>query len=626
MRKSLGIVVPVYNQVFYTKKLIDSFIIHKQSAYEHVYFLIVDNASTDTTKDDLIVYSDFVTVIKNEYNKGFAPAVNQGIQHWMEIDPDIDILVMNNDMEFIDGCIDELEKVLEEKKDAGVVGGKLLFADGIVQHGGAFLNLYGWGQHKNGGRKNKTLIDEKVEEQEYVTGALLLIKNDVLKLVKGFDEEFSPAFFEEVDFIYSIRKLGFKTYYTPFAKAFHYENTTGKALFKNQQELKKQLSDSNQIKFYLKREKDEYEFTSEERILLTCKIYGNWSFSGVMRNLAKGLKRNGVDVSIAPEEYHMIGNMEDWEVKEMINKPIDYWNRYVLRSSEGDHMYLLPPGKKRIAHTTGESTRVNRYWIDQLNNTDQVLTTSTFFANVMGEGGVKTPIDVVPNSVDIDVFNPDVEKYPMTGLRGFNFYSVFPFGERKGYDILLKAFVRAFEPEDNVTLTIHSLSMEQNIKQLNMTPGQWVESFCQGKKHAPIFLSSQLLDDSHLVSLINNFNVLVFPSRAEGFGLGLIEAGACGKPCIATNYSGMTDYLIEDVGWGIDYTLKDIPLQYLPYFKNYVGGKWAEPNVEHLIQLMRYVYNNQDEVKVKGKNALERTRTLYSIDHIGKQAKEAIWR
>lgn len=632
--KSLGIIIPVFNQCSYTKRLVLSFMKQKITKFDKVYYIFINNNSTDETSDYLTTLSisgslETVYQITNTENKGYGPAVNQGIKLFLSYEPMGSVLVMNNDMEIMEDTVDKLVEASEEKEDCGIVGGKLLFPDGNVQHGGAFLNLFGWGQHRYGGCKDSINLSNLIVEQEYVTGALFFITNKLLQKLNSFDERFGKAFFEEVDFCYEARKLGYKTYYTPFSKAIHYENITGKEIYHDQATLKKALSDTNQIKFHLKREEEfelEPSIELKDKVLLTCKIYGPWSFSGVMRNLAKGLKRNKVDVSIAPEEYHNVMNMEDWEIKEMIEKPKDYWNRVVVRSCEGDHMYLMPPGKKRIAHTTGESTRVNKYWIQQLNHTDQVLTTSQFFKSILLESGIKTRVDVLPNSIDLSIFNPQVPKLNISGLRGFNFYSVFPFGDRKAPDILLKAYFQEFKEDEDVSLTIHSLSMEYSIKQnLGISLGKWIDELAGNKSHAPVLLSSNYMREEVLAGFASNFDVFVFPSRAEGFGLGLVEAGAMGIPCIATYYSGMTDYLSYDVGWNLEYKLVDIPLQYLPYYKNYVGGKWAEPSVEHLRELMRYVYSNREEVKRKGKKALEVVKTNYSIEEVGRIAKTLIF-
>uniref|UniRef100_A0A7C3WWW0 Glycosyltransferase n=1 Tax=Dictyoglomus turgidum TaxID=513050 RepID=A0A7C3WWW0_9BACT len=630
---NLSIIIPVYNQLFYTKQVVESIrrVFSQSTKINKLFLVIVDNNSTDETlqylksKEYLKESPNFFPYfIHSDENLGYGGGANLGIKYILSLKEDCDFLIMNNDMILLDGCIDNLVTAAYLSNDIGSVGGKLLFPDGTIQHAGAFLNVFGWGQHIDAGLP--TSFINQITEVEYVTGALFYIKKEVVDKVGIFDNIFERGYFEEVDYVYRARKEGYKTVYTPFAQAIHYENVTSRDIVKGDSEdVKKQISDKNQIKFYLKREQEEYKSDNPYKVLISSEIYGEWSFCGVMRNLAKGLKRNGVDVSIAPVEYHYDKkNMIDWEIKEMILKPNDYWNRVVLRSSEGDHMYLMPPGKQRIAHTTGESTRVPKQWVEQLNNVDKVFTTSTFFRNVLLECGVKTPIFVLPNSVDTSLFKKEGSRLNIDGLKGLNFVSVFHFGERKAPEILVKAFCNAFTKNDDVTLTIHALSMKFVLEQKGMSIVDWINSIVPFENRPSILVTTNYISDKLMPNFLRNFDVFVLPTRAEGFGLPFIEAGALGIPSIATGYSGLLDYVGEENGWLIDYKLVDIPLQYLPYFHNYIGGQWAEPSVDHLTEIFRHLYNNREEIKKKGEIAYIKAQQ-YSIENIGKLGKNLIF-
>ena len=71
--------------------------------------------------------------------------------------------------------------------------------------------------------------------------------------------------------------------------------------------------------------------------------------------------------------------------------------------------------------------------------------------------------------------------------------------------------------------------------------------------------------------------------------------------------------------------MKLIPLQRLPYFKNYVGGEWAEIDINHLRKTLRFLYNNRTLLKEYGQNALKKVRMQYSIEAVGEQAKQIIF-
>jgi len=636
----VGVVVPVFNQLTFTKLFLHSLSTQILPESTQLIVIVIDNASTDGTQEFLELWkvqssNSFASavVITNSENVGFAKAVNQGLQYFLDNNKKYSlssVLVANNDMELDPNCIQALITASATYKDGGVFGGQLFLPDGRIQHAGALLGVYGWGVHKFGGVKDEVgLANETIEEQEYVTGALFYITAAALSRVPQFDPRFSPAYFEEVDYCYELRKVGLKSYYVPAAKAVHYESKTSNSLFAKKEDAKVFLSDTNQIKFYAKRDQELREtFTSDNRLLMNCKIYGEWSFSKVMRNLAKGLSRAGVDVSIAPEEYHQPGDMPDWEVKQMILKPNDYWNRVALRSCEGDQMYQLPASSIRIAHTTGESSYVNRSWISQLNHVDKVLTTSTFFANRLLEHGLKTPIDILPNSVDLSVFKPENPLGKEAGLvfpnKKFKFYSNFHFGDRKNPVVLIKAFIEEFSEQDDTMLFLHSPNLAQILHQAGMDFNSWIVSIAGVKSHAPILSSSSLIQERVMSKLFNNFDCLVLPTRGEGFGIPVIEAAALKIPSIVTNYSGVTDFVTDATGWLIDYKLIDIPLQKFPYFKNYVGGQWADADKDHLRSLLRYAYEHPEEVAHKGEEAYKKVQA-YSIEAVGDLAKRLIF-
>jgi len=631
MSKELSVIVPVHNQLSFTKKFVDS-VVSQETKYDIVRVIFIDNASdSDTTaffNNVLNAESLLFYCYTNNANIGFAKAVNQGIKEAIYNSEESDILVTNNDVEFLPGCWDALYDCAYSDDKIGVVGGQLLFPNKKVQHAGAWLNMFGWGQHKGAMLPEDTafFVDRR-EDQEYVTGALFFIKNKTFKELGYFDEQFSPAFFEETDYCYRAHTSGWRVVYEPTAKATHYESVTGKSVYKDQKRLKREISDLNQVKFYSKWTHLEFpeDKDREHKILLRGKAYGSWSFSKTLGKLAIGLDNAGVDVSIAPDEYHETDNVIDWRIKKMIMKPNDYWNRAIIRHSEGDHMYVVPPGKKRIGYLALESSKLNPLWVPQLNHLDQLLAVSPFVKDVIEQAGVTTPIDVLPNCVDTSEFHPDVKPLEIAiDSNTFTFYSMFSFGDRKSPDVLFKAFIEEFGPNDNVALVVHSLSMFYVFKKEGVDVKGYLDSFSKGKERAPIYITSDFMDDKMVPPFIKNFDVFVLPSKAEGFGLPILEAMACGQPTIITGYSGPMGFTTNDTSWYIDYKMVDIPLQYLTYFKNYIGGQWAEPDVEHLKHLMRYAYEHQDEVKAKGSAAAIKAQE-YDMNAIGRKAKQLIF-
>jgi glycosyltransferase involved in cell wall biosynthesis len=92
----------------------------------------------------------------------------------------------------------------------------------------------------------------------------------------------------------------------------------------------------------------------------------------------------------------------------------------------------------------------------------------------------------------------------------------------------------------------------------------------------------------------------VQPTKAEGWGLPILEALACGIPAIATNYSGHTDFLNDANGYLVD-VARMIEVDD-PFFYNRGGpfGEWAQPDLDHLQVLMRRSFENPEERRRKG--------------------------
>ena len=238
--KNLGVVIPVYNQLFYTKQCIESLrkVLETTNNVEDIWVIIVNNNSTDETLKwlrtdyiDLHIISDKLDFdfIDLKENKGYGGGANEGIKYLQEAFPKgIDVIVCNNDLVFLDNCIEELISAAYSKDDIGVVGAKLLFPDMTIQHAGAYLNTFGWGQHYGGGIPESEYIDvDKITEMEFCTGALLYIRKEATNVLvekegSVFDERFF-MYFEETDASYVLRKYGYKTVYTPLARALHFE-------------------------------------------------------------------------------------------------------------------------------------------------------------------------------------------------------------------------------------------------------------------------------------------------------------------------------------------------------------------------------------------------------------------
>jgi GT2 family glycosyltransferase/glycosyltransferase involved in cell wall biosynthesis len=163
-----------------------------------------------------------VRVLRSETNHGFLRSCNHGARAARG-----EFLVfLNNDTEVTPGWLNPLLRVFGHKPDAGAVGAKLVYPDGKLQEAGAivFQDASGW----NYGRNDHPEKPEYnyLREVDYCSGACLLVPRNVFEELGGFDEIYSPAYYEDTDFAFKIRKAGRKVYYNPSSVVIHHEGVT----------------------------------------------------------------------------------------------------------------------------------------------------------------------------------------------------------------------------------------------------------------------------------------------------------------------------------------------------------------------------------------------------------------
>ncbi len=190
--------------------------------------IVVDNSSTDGSTIMLQQNFPQVQVVENQANMGYSVANNQGInialaKHAKQV------LLLNNDIEITDNqWLKTLISVLDSDSKIGVVGCKLLFPDGKIQHAGGIILLRGT-CHRGEHEEDIGQYD-RVEFVDYVTGAALLIKSEVINKIGFLDVGFTPLYCEDTDWCVRARLYGYKIAYTPIPMLIHHCGLSAKKL------------------------------------------------------------------------------------------------------------------------------------------------------------------------------------------------------------------------------------------------------------------------------------------------------------------------------------------------------------------------------------------------------------
>lgn len=228
---------------------------------------------------------------------------------------------------------------------------------------------------------------------------------------------------------------------------------------------------------------------------------------------------------------------------------------------------------------------------------------------------------VVPLGVDPDEFKPDAA--PDAKLRDeigdrFCFFYNGGITLRKGIDILVNAYLNEFRPGEKVCLVVKgSNSYKKDLATM-------VESIARRTDIARILYVTQDVAPGLLPSLYTACDCYVQPYRAEGYGLPIAEAMACGKPVIVTGAGACRDFTDEETAFLIKCSLEKLDTWSVGGIATVGNPFWVLPDTGDLRRLMRYVFEHPGEAKIRGMRASEKIRRYHTWRHAAAVAAERI--
>ncbi len=273
----------------------------------------------------------------------------------------------------------------------------------------------------------------------------------------------------------------------------------------------------------------------------------------------------------------------------------------------GGSLQRLEGARACAGRTMFETDRLPVGWAEACNRMDAVWVPSEFNRQTFAEAGVKQEkLRVVPGAIDLAAYHPAVEKLRIAGARGFNFLAVFDWSLRKGWDVLLQAYVEEFREDEDVALLlqVHS-STGLSASQIIEAAGKHIaEKTGIDPAHAPdIVLQEKPVPDAMMPALYRAADCYVLPTRGEGWGRPYMEAMACAVPAIVTNWSGPTAFTTPDTALLLDYDIVPVSKAGAEETPTFAGHCWAEPSVRHLRQLMRNAFDERRLLRERGEHA-----------------------
>ena len=320
-----------------------------------------------------------------------------------------------------------------------------------------------------------------------------------------------------------------------------------------------------------------------------------YSLAILNKNYALGMKKLGQDVSLfctdgpgdyQPDPLFLKNNIL---VNDLFERGININDNFFICTRN-----LYPPRVKdvngivNLLHAYGwEESEFPKQFADEFNvNLQGISVMSEQVKKCLIDNGVYLPIKVTGLGVDHLRESSSGKKLKLKAnkFKILHVSSCFP---RKGIDILLKAFGNTFTSQDDVSLIIKTFDNPHNL--IDSLLDTFKKTFID---FPDVIVIKEEYDDSQIKSLYFQSDLLVAPSRGEGFGLPIAEAMSLGIPVITTNWGGQKDFCNEKNSWLIDYEFVSSESHF-----SLDNSYWAEPSLNHLCYLLRKLYDLDDTLK-----------------------------
>jgi GT2 family glycosyltransferase/glycosyltransferase involved in cell wall biosynthesis len=641
----LSILIPAFNQVAFTTRCLDAL---ESDLDHHSEVVLIDDGSTDSTP--ALAERRSLRYLRLSGRQGFAAAINHGAAAARGEA----LLLLNNDTIPQSGWLPAMRAALDEPT-VGVVGARLIYpGTNLIQHAGMALGAGGIPYHVH--RYTDAGAPHVTRRRPFacVTGACLLVRRHLFETLGGLDERFRNGC-EDVDLCLAVGERGYLCLYEPEAVVLHYEGVSegrfdhaGANLERLREKWGERMPQHDDGLLVEERceppvsgrrqppaaaaddarsgvavaeprtltaERPERAATAPSVAPPLCWIgdfYDDSRAAAHQRALCLTLDRLGVRVRPVSDA----GARPDWCGEDAVT----------LRRLHGLAATALDAGYVAVSTRLGatgataasEWQQAGRRCLRPaaLDETavaalvarpavEQIWLAGESQRTLLVEQGVEAAsLRVVPPGVDTRRIDPDRAPLFIEGAHGFVFLGVLPWHRDRGWDVLLRAYLREFRPGEDVTLIIYAAG-----EGLAIGPGRLARELDrelpelgeQGDSPDVVILNEPLNAEDY-AGLLTAADVLVTPDRIATGGRVQLEALAAGLPVITTGHGVAAELVDDEVG-------ALIPLA-AP-----ATGVTVEPSVEGLQELMRAATAAPAWVNDRRRGARARVEQSWTIEH-----------
>ena len=300
-------------------------------------------------------------------------------------------------------------------------------------------------------------------------------------------------------------------------------------------------------------------------------------------NVLKGLVRNGCKVSYWPIGQATPRTQEDADIISQCMSNAQFFDSQApsLRLWHQHDMSHHVGHGIRVGFPVFELDKFSELEKHHLQSLDKIIVCSEWAKSIVEKEVPGSSVDVAPLGVDISIFNAqEMPSRSTTVLLNIGKWEI-----RKGHDILWEAFNEAFNENDDVELWM----MNHNPFLDEAQEAEWHNLYLQSNLGSKIKILPRVETHLEVAQVMRQADIGVFPSRAEGWNMELLESMAMNKPVIATNYSAHTEFCTKDNCFLIDINETE-PAHDGKVFQG--QGNWAKLGPKQLdmcIDYMRYV-------------------------------------
>lgn len=354
-------------------------------------------------------------------------------------------------------------------------------------------------------------------------------------------------------------------------------------------------------------------------VLWNSPLFDPSGYADEARQFVLGLDALGIPVRAAPIDWipqrAELERADAERLVELLSTPARARAIHVQHIT-GQHFKRARTDVPTVGRTMFETDGLPAEWVARANELDEVWVPSQFNVETFAEAGVeRAKLCVVPGAIDAERWSERVAPLQLQKKRGFNFLCVCDWIPRKGWDVLVEAWARAFKATDDVALYFHvnsakGVAPQQIAKELQQHLVQKLR--VNPAKLASIQVLARPLSSKEMRALYPACDAFVLASRGEGWGRPYMEAMASGIPTIGTNWSGNTEFMTRDTSFLVDAELVRIPKHHVAREPWLAGQRWAQPNVEQLAATLKRVARGGADIAEIAARGREHVLTNYS--------------